>query len=270
MATHMPLRPLAILAVSSTMLSAGTVAKAATASDLDAAFRATFGQPAPVTSHVERPLYDIDQAAKVAGHLSQEMELTPDRLVPIDGSLVALIIKERVKNPGYANQGAIAVSYLHHSGGRWTLEHLWPEIAYSGVFGEPANAGAEVHRFGSAPLYLATGEWCGMGECSDSISAISLAPSGPHFLGEMMGGAWYPAMGVPPSDEEWLFSDACETYGYTAEIGPPTTATGVFSVTYDGWTAPREGTHTEGSLPSQGRCRSEWQRPRIAPGNPSP
>lgn len=54
-----------------------------------------------------------------------------------------------------------------------------------------------------------------------------------------MGGAWYPAKSVHTSDVEWwLHSDACETYGYTAEIGAPTTATGVFSVTYDGWTAP--------------------------------
>jgi hypothetical protein len=50
----------------------------------------------------------------------------------------------------------------------------------------------------------------------------------PHFLGEGAGGAWY-----GPAD----YGD-CETYQYSAHIGPPASAKHALSVTFSGWTAP--------------------------------
>ncbi len=237
----MPLRPLAIVGAISTILTGTASAEDATMSDLGAAFQATFGQPAPVTRRIEQPIYDTDQH-KVVGHDSLEMEFWPDRLVAVDGNHSALIIKEYALNAGHITQGAIAVSYLNYSDRGWTLEHLWLEVAYSGVFGEPANVGEEARWFGSARLYLATGEWCGMGACSDTISVISLAPSGPAYLGVVIGGGQFTA-------DPQIFSDpddvSCEDYVYTAVVGPPISGSGVFSVTYDGWTAPPKARTTK-------------------------
>lgn len=79
----MPLRPLAILSAFS------VVSESATASELGTAFQAPFGQPAPATRHIERPIYDTDQY-KVVGHDSAEMDLWPARVVPVAVDLWAL------------------------------------------------------------------------------------------------------------------------------------------------------------------------------------
>lgn len=229
----MLLRPLAILAASSTVLAFGAAAEGPPQLDIGAAFQTTFGQPAPIARLIERPVYDIDQH-KVVGHVSLEMELWPDRLVRVNEDRWALITKEINKNGAHSSQGAFAVSYLHRSESGWTLEQLWPEIVYSGSSGEPANVGEEVRQFGSAPLYLATGEYCGMGACSDDISAIKLAPSGPIDMGAVPGGGQFTAAEV--SSDPGNFP--CEDYAFTAVVGPPTTPRGIFSVTYEGWTAP--------------------------------
>lgn len=228
----MRFRQFAILAGANLVLAVGAAAEGPPQLNLGSAFEATFGKPAPVTRLVERPLYDIDQH-KVVGHVPLEMELWPDRLIRVDDNRWALITKETNKNAAHISQGAFAVSYLHLSDSGWTLVQLWPEIVYSGSFGEPANVGEEVRQFGSSPLYLTTGEYCGMGACSDDIDAISLAPSGPIGLGWVMGGGQFSAAEVSADPS----NVSCEDYAFTAVVGPPTTAKGIFSVTYEGWTA---------------------------------
>lgn len=45
--------------------------------------------------------------------------------------------------------------------------------------------------------------------------------------------------GSPWEAEDLKFDDFdCESYGYTAKVGPPKTRSAVFSVTYAGWHAP--------------------------------
>lgn len=103
------------------------------------------------------------------------------------GSRWALIIKETIPEAGHAYPGAIAVAYLSLSRHEWHKEDLWPEVFYSGVFGQPANAGIEVRRYGSAPpLYLTTSEWCGQGTCEDGIEVMRLDAAQPRYLGEIL------------------------------------------------------------------------------------
>jgi len=195
------------------------------ATPLALAFLATFGHAAPV-------LRDTPGApAGTAGIETIVMRLSPDRLVHLHGGIWALIIKESTQEQAHFLQGAIAVAYLQKSQEAWSLLHLWPEIAKSGSFGEPANGGEKIYSFGTSPLYVATGEHCGMDACSATLAAISLDTPGPHFLGTIYGGAAFPAEGDP------LF-DTCESYKFTATISPPTLAGAAFSVTYAGWRAP--------------------------------
>jgi hypothetical protein len=256
----MPLRPQAIQAAFGTMLAISAAAKTATASELGAAFQAAFGQPAPVTRDIQRPIYGRDHH-EVAGDEPKEMDLWPDRMIQLGIDRWALLTKEYNQNTAHVSPGAIAVAYLHDLGGGWALEHSWPEIVYSGVGGEPANAGEEVRRFGSAPLYLATSEWCGMGACSDTVDAIRLAPSGPVYLGGVPGGGRFTAAEV--------FSDpdaaACKDYAYTASVGPPTTASGVFSVTYDGWTIPPKRRSTKTRFHLQADAMTEGNGLALKP-----
>ena len=206
-------------------------ADAGSGADLDAAFLAAFGGMPPMTRHVEEPLHDRQHPERTGAREPLTMSLTPDRLVPLGGSRWALVVSETAENANLATPGAIGVAYLRHVGDAWVLEQLWPEVGYLGIDGRPGRAGEEVRRFAASPLYFATDESCGLGECSDGITAISLDVAAPRLLGTISGGAVNPAI-------RDALDLGCEHYDFTARIGPPSTANGLFSVTYRGWTAP--------------------------------
>lgn len=207
---------------------------AASPPDLDTAFLAAFGHKPPLVRQTFHPTFLNHVLRGEDPPWPITVQLTPDWLIPLGGSHWALIVKESIEEIGHLDGGAIAVAYLHRSGQVWTSEQIWPEVFYSGSFGQPANGGDDVKYFGPAPLYLATGEWCGMDSCSDDIAVLRLEPSGPRYLGDILGGARFPA---DSTDPDWGELD-CEGYDVTAQVEPSRTSGAVFSVVYEGWRAP--------------------------------
>ena len=208
-----------------------------TSADLKEAFAVAFGGPAPLARLVDAT-ENVSGSVPSLRHSEKRMfHLTPERLVALGDSRWALLVNETATGegegyPGYAMGGALAVAYLTHNKA-WKLDHLWLEAEEFGIAGEPGNAGTEIHQFGGSPLYFATNEWCGMGECSDQIIVIALQPSGPRSLGWVEGGAVYP---VDPGDNG--LDDTCESYKYHVRIVPPVSASNQFGIVYEGWTAP--------------------------------
>ena len=157
---------------------------------------------------------------------------TPDRLVFLGGTRWALVIGEVDDQGAHSAPGALSIAHLDRHDGAWTLDHLWPEIAFVGSSGEPANAGEEEHRFGRHELFFAREKWCGMGECSGAIDTVALEDAAPVVLSSILAGARFPSGGAPLDID-------CAPYAVTATIGPPRSAAGLFSVTHAGWTAPK-------------------------------
>lgn len=228
------MRLLAVLAALAIALTAPIPVRAGTPSDLDASFQAAFGHKAPLTRHTYVATFMSRSLPGPSGAWPLVIQLTPARLIPLSRARWALIVKETVVDGDHLMGGAIAVAYLRHAGDHWQSEQVWPELFYSGSFGEPANGGDDVKTFGSAPLYFAIGQWCGQDTCFDDIGAVRLDPSGPRYLEDINGSAQFP---TDPTDSD-LKDAVCESYAYTAKIAPPTIAHAIFSVAYEGWRAP--------------------------------
>ena len=107
---------------------------------------------------------------------------------------------------------------MEKTAGHWKLNQLWPEVLYSGVGGQAANAGAEVHQFGSDPLFMARSAWYGMGECSEWIGVIRLSQSRPIAYDDILAGATSPTEGGPVLDYQ---GNTCRNYDLKARIKPP-------------------------------------------------
>jgi hypothetical protein len=226
-----PLRQ--FLAVFLIAMASPIAAQAAAISDLDASFLAAFGHEAPLIRQTFTATFMSKVLPGSSGEWPLTVELAPSRLIQLSLSRWALIVKETVVNGDHLMGGAIAVAYLRHPGTRWESEQVWPELLYSGSFGQPANAGDDVKRFGPVPLYLAVGQWCGQDACEDDIDAVSLDPTGPHYLGYINGDARFPVNRADPDAE----NPYCESYSYRSHITRPTTSGAAFSVTYEGWRA---------------------------------
>ena len=208
-------------------LAIGLPVASASADDLGSAFVATFGKPAPVERYVKL----AGAGATGAPESDVDLSLAPQFLVPLRDGHYALIVQETTRSTGAGNasDNAIGVAYLSRVEGAWVTEHVWLEV---GGLGAAGNAGSEVKNLGAEPIYFATTEWCGFNSCSDTLNVLTLENAGPHVLGEIKGGAVYPLQfpdAYPPD---------CDSYHYTAVIGPPASSSNRFSVTYEGWTAP--------------------------------
>lgn len=214
--------------------TAPITARAAVPSDLDASFQAAFGRKAPLVRQTYVATFMSKVLPDPSGGWPLVVQLTPARLIPLDGSRWALIVKETVVDGDHLMGGAIAIAYLRKVGSQWHGEQVWPEVFYSGSFGQPANAGDDVKTFGAAPLYLAIGQWYGQDISEDDIAAVILDRAGPRYIGDVVGSERFPADLTDP-DLENLY---CETYAFTAKVEPPTIAGAVFSVVYEGWRAP--------------------------------
>ncbi len=187
---------------------------------LVAAFQAAVG-----TSPVERTVERKDWPARVP----RVVELSPERLVPLDGNRFALMVMEVVKDAFHVAPGAIGVAYVSRNAGRWDLIHFWPEVTLSGTFGVPINT-AEAWRFGRTPLYLARSSFCNMGECDERIVIIQLGTLGPTKLGAIAGGSRMIGNPSPAA--------TCISAQYTATVGRPSDSQSLMTVVYNGWTAP--------------------------------
>ncbi len=203
--------------------------------DLDEAFLATFGQRAPVVRNWWQSIHNSSKPSKVVGTQVDVLDVRPEHLVPLGGGKYALISYEFNHDVRHSSGGAITVSYLERTASHWKLEQLWPELLGSGVGGQPANAGAEVHRFGGDPLFMARSAWCGMDECSEWIGVIRLSRSRPVVYDSVPAGAISPTEGSPVLAYE---GNTCQNYNVRARIVPPSRNGSLFSIRYDGWTSP--------------------------------
>jgi hypothetical protein len=201
----------------------------ARAGDLNSAFVAVFGKSAPLERHVEQ---GAPVAASAQGN-DVTLSLAPQFLVPLGGARYALIVSETTASmrAGSAPNNAVSVAYLSQIDGAWAVQQVWFEV---GDLGFAGNGKTEVKNFGADPLYFSTTGWCGMDSCSDTINVLVLEATGPMVMGEIKGGAAYPQPDETPNPA----ASFCESTDYTAVIGPPSSNSGPFSVTYEGWTAP--------------------------------
>ena len=180
------------------------------------------------------PIHDDSDPPKRVGTRSVTFGVRPSRLVDLGDHEFALVSYEFNQIGAHSEGGEIAISYLDRTPRGWTLRHLWPELLTSGVSGQPANRGAELHQFAGDPLFFARSAWCGMDECSDWIGVIRMSRAGPIAYDDILAGA------TSPVDSEPLqFSgNDCENYDLKARIEPPRRHGSLFSIRYDGWTAP--------------------------------
>jgi hypothetical protein len=206
------------------ILSHGASARA---DELNSAFVAAFGTSAPLERHVKQQVL----GGMGAGEKEVDLSVTPQFLVPLQDGRFALVVSEttRTMRAEGASNNAISVAYLSQITGAWAVEHVWFEV---GGLGFAGSSGAQVKTFGNDPIYFSTHEWCGSNSCSETIKVLALEKAGPHVVGDMRGGAVYPVdFPEAPSSE-------CESYNYTALVGPPASISNLFSITYKGWTAP--------------------------------
>ena len=233
----MRLRPLIPAVVLGIMLVPPNYGLCAEDADLEVAFLATFGQHAPLTRSMDPQIYDTSEPPKLITTKAVILSFQPEHLVFLGRQKYALICYGIDRKGGHSTGGEIAVSYLEKTAGHWKLDQLWPEVLYSGIGGQPANAGAEVHHFGGDPLFMARSVWCGMGECSEWIGVIRLSQRQPIAYDDILAGATSPTEGSPALDYP---GNTCQNYDLQARIKPPRRGGSLFSIQYDGWTAPPE------------------------------
>jgi hypothetical protein len=212
------------------LLYIGPASASGGADDLNTAFVATLGQPAPVVRHLAGPAAHTFWGNTLDGEIDITLSLEPQFLVPLGGARYALLIHETTRTlAGGAPLNAVTVAYLDRTDGGWAVEHVWFEAGGLGLAG---NEGQEIKSFGAAPLYFGHIQWCGSDSCSETMAVLALDPAGPKALGEIKGRAVYPV------DFPDIMHIDCESTNYTATVGPPTSRQNRFSITYEGWTAP--------------------------------
>jgi hypothetical protein len=191
---------------------------------MDAAFTAAFGAASPVVRNVERP-----DSSGLDGNPAERVRLTlrPLRLTALGGGRYALLVAESDRLGAHANPSALAVAYLREANGAWRLEHAWPEMAWTGNFGEPAD-GTRAFTFTATPTVLVSSSHTGQGETLITDWALAYRPDGPLLLGA------FPAKGsLEPGA-----CPVCRLYAYRSTLSPPHGAGGLFSIRYNGWTSP--------------------------------
>lgn len=195
--------------------------------DLAGAFGATYQQAPPLIRVIKEPIADDRHPGHVMEVLTRTATLAPARLVQLSGTRYALFVSETIWEGGHSAPGAFSVSYLRYDK-TWTLEQIWPELAFLGRSGRPADVIWGL-SFGADPLVLTSSTYCGMGVCSESIGVFSLERTTPRFLGI-----------VPGKFENGLSLglNHCPLYHRTVRIGAPTLKRGAFSALYSEWTVP--------------------------------
>ncbi|HWE45617.1 MAG TPA: hypothetical protein VG407_06270 [Caulobacteraceae bacterium] len=134
------------------------------AADLNKAFAAAFGAPAPADKVVTRDGQDA------------MLRYRPARLVSL--GTVTVLISEARTDGCHGCYGELAVHYLTRDGTGFKPAGAWPEISDGGSFGEPPNWSIRTDLFsGPALVVHAGGTWQG---CTvDYADIIELTPDRP-------------------------------------------------------------------------------------------
>ena len=209
--------------------AAATGSKGANDPRLLPAFQTAFGRDA-------RMVRTVDQTAQpfgsgISGGLNHQVRLVakPAVLVDLGCGGYALVAREVDEDAPHADPGALAIAYLSLTRSGWAVRRVWPEAVWAGNSGEPADALSVVAARG-APMLVASNEYTGQGQTSDTGWLIRLAPEGPLFLGR------FPIGGNLDQD----VCAPCLKYHYAGHVEPPSEPGAVISVGYTGWaeTAP--------------------------------
>ena len=187
----------------------------ASPSDLDAAFIAAFGHAPPI----------IRQASLPPTSPGGTFSLAPKRLIWLRGNHYALVISESNRDWCHACAGATAIAYVRRAKGGWVSEHIWPELALTGDWGNPFDY-IDVRRYGDAPLLLTISTYRGMDQDCTNVEVVNLAPTAPQDLGNIIGNCAFPRNWEPP---------LVPHYSFQATITHPRTKNALFSITYRGW-----------------------------------
>jgi hypothetical protein len=190
---------------------------------LERAFVAVFGQPSPVVRQAVRP--GPTSSDPNAPSRSRVLRLVPSLLVDLSHKRYALVIEEVDDNAGHAYPGAIAIGYLCRGPKGWSLEKLWPELAWTGNTGRPVDTITTL-PFGSPRMVVVSSSYTGQGQTDTTDWVIRLGNDQPSLLGGFTIG------GSVPSGE----CEACGSYSFQGLIKPPQRPGDVFSVKYEGWT----------------------------------
>jgi len=207
--------------------ASGPARAAEPSNDLVNAFTTTYRHAPPLIMQIKERLGESEQTDHPDDLRNVTMSITPNRLIQLHGSKYALFVFERDQDASYADPGAISIAYLDDNNGSWKLDHLWPEIAFMGNSGQPADKLTK-EAFRSEPLVLASTTYCGMGSCSEDIVVFGLDKNAPRNFGDVPGSAEF------QSD---FPNSSCESYHYVAALAAPVSAKNLMSVTYSGWTA---------------------------------
>jgi hypothetical protein len=118
------------------LLYIGPASASGGADDLNTAFIATLGQPAPVVCHLAGPAAHTFWGNTLDGEIDITLSLEPQFLVPLGGARYALLIHETTRLlGGGAPLNAVTVAYLDRIDGGWAVEHVWFEAGGLGLAG---------------------------------------------------------------------------------------------------------------------------------------
>jgi len=195
----------------------------AKSADLQDAFRAAFGQAAPMLRHTNLQNWG-----------ETDLLLKPVLLVHVGKGSFALIVSESF-NGAHAAAGDVAVAYLDRDSHGYQPVRVWYEFIESGSFGKPfPRNNVWSFNFGNDPFFVGEDEYCGMGACTRSYDLIGFGPGGPiDWGGIAASGVLTPGFYTIP-DGNGLFG--CGGYTFSSHISAPRDRGDIMRVTYIGWT----------------------------------
>ena len=201
----------------------GSLATASSDANLKGAFDAAFPERAVTAVIPAKPW-----GSNSSHEQPQQVRLTidPDRLIALGGDRFALIVLETDVAGYRAEPGALGVAYLKRMPGRWAVEHVWRELAWTGNTGRPASF-LKTAQYGGKLLIFFESDYLGQGEHEKTGYVVTLGRTSPVFNGN------FPSGGSLGQD----VCSVCFHYAYTSFIHPPNRSSDLFSVSYRGWTS---------------------------------
>jgi hypothetical protein len=183
-------------------------------SDLDAAFENAWGGPPPAVV-VPEDKYGSGPLAAI-----------PVGLESLGQGRFALVVRETNGSSAHAQSGAVTLVYLQKVAHGWSKIGSWKEIAWGGESGG-GNMTITVRRdLGPDPMMLVSGSFMAQGFEDDGAQVVRLTADKPVNLGR-----------VPIEADDTGSGSPIATWRYHAQIRPAA-GPALFSITYDGWTAP--------------------------------
>ena len=112
------------------------------------------------------------------------LSLSPARFVALGGGRYALVALETDETASHVEPGAVAIAYLHYSGGdSWRVDHVWPQVVWTGGTGHAADR-VEVGRAGRHLAISLVRQDDHQGSRDVRRVVIALTRGGPRYEGQ--------------------------------------------------------------------------------------